>query len=172
MCASGCRHVSPPRGTVPDGPPRERPVDSFTDDQLLDLMTAFGFEPEPAGEGALTFELGPALVMLFNQWDGDLQLYYVMTGGTWSHELINEWNKTRRLTRSYLDEDGNVILESDLLSLGGMTERQVGSFVAMFHKALDLFLIEVVGPGMDADPRWHLEPPPEEPSESAPEGWH
>ncbi len=172
MSLSGCRHTSASRGVLADGSSLERAVDSFTDRQLLDLMTTFGFEPESAGEGALTFELGPALVMLLNQWDGDLQLYYVMTGGDWSHELINEWNKNRRLTRSYLDEDGNVILESDLLSLGGITERQIGSFVAMFQKALDLFLIEVVTPGMDSSSPRPPEPPPTEAPDRSAEGWH
>ncbi|MCO4769511.1 MAG: YbjN domain-containing protein [Deltaproteobacteria bacterium] len=164
VLVSGC----PRTGTTDSGdapaPLRERLVDNFSDAQLLVLLDAFEYEPSLVDEGSMTFDLEPGRVMLFNRFEGDLQLYYVMTGGQWTHEQINEWNRTRRLSRAYLDTEGDLVLEADLLSLGGITERQVVSFIAVFEKALRLFVTEVASQGFEGTP----EELPTEPEG----GWH
>lgn len=139
-------------------------VEGFTDEQLVTLLGAFGYEPRLVEEGSITFALAPGRVMLFNQWEGDLQLYYVMTGGHWEPPVINQWNRTRRLTRAYVDTDGDLVLEADLLAAAGVTERQVGSFVAVFERALDLFVHEVASQGIERLPETLPEPPKG--------GWH
>ncbi len=167
---SACPREAAPRtsGTAAEAPASpfeargEAIVDQFTDEQLLVLLDRLGHEGSVVTDGSITFSFDIGRVLLFNQWDGDLQLYYVMTGGEWTHEAVNTWNRTRRLTRAYIDEDGDLVLESDLLSLGGLTERQVTSFVAVFERALDLFVREVAGLGVER-------PAGEEPREG---GWH
>ncbi len=139
-------------------------VEAFTDEQLVALLGALGYEPRLVEAGSITFTLAPGRVMLFNQWEGDLQLYYVMTGGHWEPPVINQWNRTRRLTRAYVDTDGDLVLEADLLTVAGVTERQVGSFVAVFDRALDLFVQEVASQGAERPPQERPEPPKE--------GWH
>ncbi len=142
----------------------ENLVEAFTDNQLVALLGAFGYEPRLVEDGSITFNLAPGRVMLFNQWEGDLQLYYVMTGGHWEPPVINQWNRTRRLTRAYVDSDGDLVLEADLLAVAGVTERQVGSFVAVFERALELFVHEVASQGIERLPDELPEPPKE--------GWH
>lgn len=164
VLATGCPHTRGPQSSgsvaaAADIDGIDRLHDEFSDDELMELLRELGHDPRPVLEGSITFELGPAQVMLFNQWGGDLQLYYVVTGGDWPLERINEWNRTRRLCRAYLDPDGDLVLESDLLSLGGLTDRQVVSFVAIFEKAVDMFVREVASEGVE---RPHLPPPPTE----------
>ena len=157
LCVAGllvaCPRGSDPRtsgGVAPEGPPFETGQlhEDFTDAELMGILRELGYDPRPVLDGSVTFELGPAQVMLFNQWGGDLQLYYVVTGGDWALETINQWNRTRRLCRAYLDADGDLVLESDLLSLGGVTDRQVASFVAIFAKAVEMFIHEVAATGV------------------------
>jgi len=164
LCAcprSGATPATSGASPSPEGG-SEQIVDQFSDEQLLTLLARLDHEGSIVSSGSITFSFDIGRVLLFNQWDGDLQLYYVMTGGEWTHEAVNTWNRTRRLTRAYIDEDGDLVLESDLLSLGGLTERQVTSFVSVFERALDLFVREVAGLGLER-------PPDKEP---APGGWH
>lgn len=172
IALAGCATTSPATRTAAQ--PAADPFDApdalhrdFTDEQLIALLTDLGYEARPVIDGSITFELGPAQVMLFNQWDGDLQLYYVVTGGRWTLENINEWNRTRRLCRAYIDPDGDLVLESDLLALGGVTNRQVVSFVAIFDKAVEMFIHEVASDGVRR--RLEQAPPPEEPGDGT---WH
>ncbi len=143
----------------------DRLRDDFTDEQLIFLLSQIGYEARPVLEGSITFELDHAQVMLFNQWWGYLQLYYVVTGGSWALPRINDWNRTRRLCRAYVDPDGDLVLESDLLALGGVTDRQVVSFVAIFEKAVEMFIEEVASGGVHRP-----EPPPPEPPDDG--TWH
>ncbi len=144
----------------------DRLRNDFTDEQLIFLLSQIGYEARSVLEGSITFELEHAQVMLFNQWGGDLQLYYVVTGGSWDLPRINQWNRTRRLCRAYVDPDGDLVLESDLLALGGVTDRQVVSFVAIFEKAVEMFIEEVASGGVHR---------PEEPTPFPPDDegtWH
>ena len=62
-----------------------------------------------------------------------------------SSQVINEWNRTKRLSRAYLDQDLDPVLESDLLSDAGLTRSQVVRFVQVFVQATrlyEVFLIE------------------------------
>lgn len=138
----------------------------FTDEELIFLLTQIGYDARPVIDGSITFELDHAQVMLFNQWGGDLQLYYVVTGGSWELFGINEWNRTRRLCRAYVDPDGDLVLEADLLALGGVTDRQVVSFVAIFDKAVEMFIREVASGGVHRP----TEPTPQDPDETG--TWH
>jgi hypothetical protein len=64
--------------------------------------------------------------------DNDLQLYYGLTGYSISAEAINTWNKTRRLSRAYLDDDRDPILETDLLANAGITPKQITEWLDVF----------------------------------------
>lgn len=45
---------------------------------------------------------------------------------------MNQWNKTRRLSRAYLDDENDPILEMDLLANTGMTPKQITEWVSVF----------------------------------------
>lgn len=72
----------------------------------------------------------PFLINVYD--DGDLALYYGMRGLHASLETINEWNLKRRLSRAYIDRDGDISLESDLLSNGGLNEERINAFIEVF----------------------------------------
>ena len=78
-------------------------------------------------------------VLLIIYGDGDLGIYYGARG-TIPLQAINEWNKTKRLSRAYLDNDNDVALEADLLSNGGMNEEKVVSFVKFFFQSVGQYV--------------------------------
>ena len=77
--------------------------------------------------------------LLANHPSGDLQAYYVVTGANVSHADMNEWNRTKRLSRAYLDSDEDPVLESDLLANAGLTESHVTEFFRVFKDSAAIF---------------------------------
>jgi hypothetical protein len=77
------------------------------------------------------------LVLLYE--DGDLQLYFSLTGVSVSHAVVNEWNRTKRLSRAYLDSDRDAVLEADLLSDSGVSAQMVTRWVQVFVQGTGLF---------------------------------
>jgi len=81
---------------------------------------------------AITFESDGRKLVLFIKKNGDLQLFFAISGGKWNYRTINEWNRNNRLSRAYLDKDQEPVLESDLMSGAGLSDEQISAFVRHF----------------------------------------
>lgn len=53
--------------------------------------------------------------------------------------IINEWNRTKRFSRSYIDREGDPILESDIDLEGGVTEKAIVTWIQTFSISLKAF---------------------------------
>lgn len=53
--------------------------------------------------------------------------------------IINEWNRTKRFSRSYIDREGDPILESDIDLEGGVTEKAIVTWIQTFAISLKAF---------------------------------
>jgi hypothetical protein len=112
----------------------------FTDDELLRIMRSEGYDSVSLEKsGMIHIEHKGISYVLLNGDDGDLQLYYGVRGFDISYMDINEWNRTHRLSRAYLDSDRDPVLETDLLSNGGMTIRNVTETVKIFLQSVDAY---------------------------------
>jgi hypothetical protein len=108
-------------------------VNKFSDEELVDILKAEGYTGvKIMNPGKIMVKMEGSKVVLFNKQDGDLQFYYAASGGKWEYEDMNEWNRKKRLTRAYLDQDKDPTLESDLLSDGGLTKENVKAFINVF----------------------------------------
>ena len=67
---------------------------------------------------------------------GDLQLYYALSGARITTEDVNEWNRTRRLARAYIDTNRTAALESDLPAYAGLNAQMVKGFAQLFVQTL------------------------------------
>ena len=115
-------------------------VDRFTDNQLIRLLKDEGYGAVTSlKEGAIRIKINGRSYILFNLDDGDLQLYYGATGVKLTYRIINEWNRTKRLSRAYLDDKKDPVLEADLLSNGGMTNEKVAAFFRVFVQSVKKF---------------------------------
>ncbi len=114
-------------------------VEKFSDDYVLQLLRNEGYNPEKMKDGLFRLKVDNTTIALFNKADGDMQLYYSPSGVRVPLENINDWNRTHRLSRAYLDGDKDPVLESDLLSNGGLTEKHVTEFLKVFMMSVDAY---------------------------------
>jgi len=119
----------------------------YSDQTLLEVLNEMGFgNAGPIDSGLLMFAVDGRQVLLINHADGNLQLHFAVTGGTWSYQDVNEWNKNRRLSRAYIDNEGDPVLEADLLASGGVSMSRLRRFIDVYVRsslvAFEYFLLK------------------------------
>jgi len=119
----------------------------YTDQTLLEVLSEMGYsDAGPIDSGLLRFAVDGRQLLLINHADGNLQLHFSVSGGLWSYQDVNEWNKNRRLSRAYLDNDGDPVLEADLLASGGVSMSRLRRFIDVYVRssliAFEYFLLE------------------------------
>ncbi len=119
---------------------------SYTDQELVDILRNDGYRAvEISDERVITIKVDGLTYVLFVYDDDDLQLYFGMTGYVVDADDMNTWNRTKRLSRAYLDDDNDAILEADLLANAGYTEEQFLEWLEVFNfsaREFQQFLIE------------------------------
>lgn len=101
--------------------------------ELATILQSEGYgSVEQLAKGGIKFKANGMPFVLFRYDDGDLQLYYGISGVSLPVRTVNEWNRTRRLTRAYLDRDGDPVLEADMLANAGLHKEAVTEFVRVF----------------------------------------
>jgi hypothetical protein len=111
-----------------------------SDDALVKLLGELGISEVNVMEtGKILFTVNDSSMALFRFPDGDLQLFYGVGGVRCPLEAINEWNKQHRHSRAYLDDESDPVLESDLLSDGGMSQDKLTVFVRAFQMSAGEF---------------------------------
>ena len=118
----------------------------YTDEELVDILKDDGYRAvEISEDRVITIKVDGTTYALYVYDDDDLQLYFGVTGYVLTPEQLNEWNRTKRLSRAYLDDENDPILEADLLANAGYTEQQFLEWFKVFnYSALEFrqFLIE------------------------------
>lgn len=71
--------------------------------------------------------------------NGDLRLVYAVRKRGIPVEQINAWNRDRRLSRAFIDKEGDPVLETDLLSTAGMTRAQILATFRTFDTSVNTF---------------------------------
>lgn len=108
-------------------------ADRFSDEDLIRIMKNDGYGAvSQLKDGVIKIKIDGRSFFLMNKRDGDLQAYYAISGVLVSYEDMNEWNRTKRLSRAYLDDESDPVLEADLLANGGLTETHVTEFFEVF----------------------------------------
>ncbi len=137
MLMSGAVTAAPSRKAVDEAVSRAASdmVDSqgsYSIEQLAAMLSAAGYQQVTVKGDHLVFNLDEIRYALFRLDDGDLQLYFGVTEQPLPLAAINEWNRTKRLSRAYIDSDGDIALEADLLANGGLNQERVLAFVSVF----------------------------------------
>ncbi len=89
-------------------------------------------------ENRVTFELNEHPVILIVQ-AKNLQIAAVFSGRKATLAWVNEWNRSKRFSRAYLDREGDAVLTSDLDLEGGVSRGAVREFVNTFGSAVRAF---------------------------------
>ncbi|HRQ66141.1 MAG TPA: YbjN domain-containing protein [Xanthomonadaceae bacterium] len=80
------------------------------------------------------------LVVVGSDKGRSLMARFAISGTGATLRSMNDWNRTKRYSRAYLDDDGDPVLESDLDLDGGVHRKRVEDFFRTFDGTLRLFL--------------------------------
>lgn len=112
----------------------------YSDSELVNILKDEGYGAvKLIDDGSIRIKIDGRSYMLFNQDDGDLQAYYAISGVDVSYRDMNDWNRTKRLSRAYLDSDRDPVIEADLLANGGLTVENVTEFFKVFKGSVMRF---------------------------------
>jgi len=105
----------------------------YTDEELIEILKDAGYRAvEKLEDRVIAIEVGGLTYTMYVYDDDDLQLYFGLTGYVISKDTINEWNKNKRLSRAYIDDENDPVVESDLLANAGYSPEQLVEFVNVF----------------------------------------
>lgn len=113
---------------------------AFTLDELAQLLKSQGYVSiKKINERTLGFKMEGLNVLLIRYKDGDLQLCMVVSGEKYTLEQANEWNRNKRITKSFITKSGSIVLECDLNAVEGIDENTIEKFLATFSYSLGAF---------------------------------
>jgi len=108
-------------------------VESYNDNQVEQILQDEGYgSVRVIEEGKIRFKANGHIYVIYIHDDGDMHIYFGSSGLKLSYEDMNEWNRTTRLSRAYLDKDNDIALETDLLANAGINRDMVLQMVKVF----------------------------------------
>ena len=106
---------------------------AYTDEELIEVLKNDGYRAvEQVEDRVLSIRIDGYTHYLYIYDDDDLQLYFGLTGYNVNADDMNEWNRTKRLSRAYIDDVNDPVLEADLLANAGFTVKQLSEWIAVF----------------------------------------
>lgn len=126
----------------------ETTVDVITDITPADiktLMESEGYSVTLDKKGVVTWKIEGFRTHLFTAEDGgSIQFHASFSDGNATLKKVNEWNRNKRFSRTYLDEDGDPHLELDLDLEGGVTIQRVLEFLKSSRWSFEAWCRDVV----------------------------
>lgn len=131
--------VSSPTALAAIGAPPQLPAQQV---EVFDVMTTTRIERilrsfndiqwRELDNNAYLIQLSDGLKMRLVKRDKSLLLAAAWGGQRMTLNRINEWNRTKRFAKAYLDNDNDPVLESDYELTGGVTEQNVKEWMKTF----------------------------------------
>ena len=120
----------------------------ITSEQLASIMQSYGWQVDDGSWGGVSWTIDDTWATLFLYDNGKaIQFYKYVTGVRYSLWELNEWNRDHRYSRTYLDRDGDPVIELDLDLSGGVTEARIVDWLKTCHVSLLYWYWTIVGAG-------------------------
>ena len=104
---------------------------------LASILQGEGYDSiEVLDEGRIRFTVERFPYLLIIKEDGDLQMYCGLAGARLALEDVNDWNRSVRITKAYIDAEQDPVMVADLLANAGINEEIVKQFVGVFARGL------------------------------------
>lgn len=98
-------------------------------DLLMTIMQEEGYSVNRENDQLISWKLhGMNSAMILDE-DGGAAQFYLAVKHDVGVMVVNQWNKEKRYGRSYIDNDGDPCLESDLDLDGGVTKERIVDFL-------------------------------------------
>lgn len=98
--------------------------DRITAEQLTGLLRDKGMEGQVNERGNVIVSNGGSKIVFFIQGQ-TMQAYYGISGTKANVNTVNEWNKSKRFGRAYIDGDGDPCVELDYDLEGGVSDDSI-----------------------------------------------
>jgi hypothetical protein len=108
-------------------------------------MEGEGYATSKDDDGDIVWKIdGMKSFMLISNDGESMQFHAAFGDGNATLKKVNDWNKKRRFSRSYLDDSGDPHLELDLDLAGGVTKSRIVDFLKTCTTSFRAWSSEVV----------------------------
>ena len=114
-------------------------VHEMTNEELARLAESAGASVKPVGSQLLATFGRLKTFLIYNPKDHVLTAHARFTGYRGDLSVLNTWNRTRRFSRAYLDEDRDLVLEAELDVEFGVSPDAIRSWIRGFGVVLNIF---------------------------------
>ncbi len=125
----------PQQQQCPQCPDSPQVITQVNDQMLAQLVRQAGFQViDSPGPGRVRFNMEGIKVLIHHGNGTNLQLYAAFVADVPpALGAINEWNRTKRYSRAYVDADGDPVIESDIDIKGGVQPQVIVDFIKVFR---------------------------------------
>ena len=104
--------------------------EKITTNQLQQIMQEEGYGFEVDEDGDIVWKIEGIRTLVIRSKDGENLMFRVsFHNEDTTLAKVNTWNQTKRYSRTYLDEDGDPILELDLDLAGGVAKARIVDYL-------------------------------------------
>jgi Putative bacterial sensory transduction regulator len=108
----------------------ERIYKNITTAQMLAIMDDEGYAVSIDEDGDILWKINGLKTFIIVSGNEEAMLFSsAFSVGNATMEKVNEWNKTKRYSRSYLDDEDDPHLELDLDLAGGVTHARILDYI-------------------------------------------
>ena len=131
---------------IPRSPTAPASIKPFTQPQLLELLKREGYGGvQPINQNGIRFKFdGYNATLIIYEERGISLVFYVSDIPYFTLSDVNEWNASKRLSRAYIDRDGDLALESDLQYTDNTNEAPVLMFLRSFQVSVRVLINTIV----------------------------
>ncbi|WP_295388689.1 YbjN domain-containing protein [uncultured Thiodictyon sp.] len=105
-------------------------ISRMTGDELAAILKEEGYVAKVEKPSVVTMKIeGYKTLLLIADDNESMQAYAAFKSDKATLHRINEWNKTKRYSRAYIDKDGDPVIELDLDLVGGVQKERIADFI-------------------------------------------
>lgn len=114
--------------------------------QLQEIFKEEGYSFTPDADGDVVWKIDGVKTMVLRSEKGNQLSFVAAFKSTEKTTLVkvNEWNRTKKFSRSYLDKDGDPMLQLDLDLEGGIAKPRITDFLKTCRVSLAAWIREVL----------------------------
>lgn len=120
-------------------------IESISPKDLMAIFKSQGYSCEFSSERAIVWTIdGLRTTMILSSSGSQIMFRAAFGDGNATMKRVNNWNKNRQFSRSYLDDDGDPVLELDLDLEGGVTKERIIDYLKTCRTSYLQWVREVV----------------------------